>query len=172
MLLYNVMQNTNIQKSIFLVWKTLNKMPPTINNICFNGKTCVVFLEQTLCPRAFPCVKILLPVTVILEFRETDKDSGLLKIEAHEEHWTVEGIMNSIPILSFWYDRVVRTMVGKLLTATGEAVYTATETASLLIQRSKEIEEARRRLELERKNREQLMLSLNEYTSSATCYNK
>ncbi|KAG1143476.1 hypothetical protein G6F37_006340 [Rhizopus arrhizus] len=115
---------------------------------------------------------LALPVTVILEFRETDTDSGLLKIEAHEEHWTVEGIMNSIPILSFWYDRVVRTMVGKLLTATGEAVYTATETASLLIQRSKEIEEARRRLELERKNREQLLLSLNEYTSSATCYNK
>lgn len=38
-------------------------------------------------------------------------------------------------------------MVGKLLAATGEAVYTATETASLLVSRSREIEEARRRLE-------------------------
>lgn len=38
-------------------------------------------------------------------------------------------------------------MIGKLLSATGEAVYTATETASLLVLRSKEIEEAKRRLE-------------------------
>ena len=38
-------------------------------------------------------------------------------------------------------------MIGKLLSATGEAVYTATETASLLVQRNKEIEEAKRKLE-------------------------
>lgn len=38
-------------------------------------------------------------------------------------------------------------MIGKLLSATGEAVYTATETASLLVLRSKEIEEARKKLE-------------------------
>lgn len=39
----------------------------------------------------FPLLRISLPVTVVLEFRETDKDSGLLKIETHEEHWTIEG---------------------------------------------------------------------------------
>lgn len=38
-------------------------------------------------------------------------------------------------------------MVGKLLATTGEAVFTATETASLLVLRSKEIEESRRKLE-------------------------
>lgn len=37
--------------------------------------------------------------------------------------------------------------MGKLLSVTGEAVYTATETASLLVLRSKEIEEARKKLE-------------------------
>ncbi|KAI9357858.1 hypothetical protein BD770DRAFT_388516 [Pilaira anomala] len=134
-------------KHTLLVWKALNKEAPTINNICFNGKTCVVFLTQTLCPRMFPLLRISLPVTVVLEFRETDKDSGLLKIETHEEHWTIEGILKAIPFVSFWYDHVVRTMIGKLLATTGEAVYTATETASLLVLRSKEIEEARRRLE-------------------------
>lgn len=77
--------------STLLVWKTLNKEAPKINNICFNGKTCVVFLTQTLCPRMFPWIQISLPVTVVLEFKETDKDSGLLKIETHEEHWTIEG---------------------------------------------------------------------------------
>lgn len=55
--------------------------------------------------------------------------------------------MKAIPFVSFWYDHVVRTMIGKILSATGEAVYTATETASLLVLRSKEIEEARRKLE-------------------------
>ncbi|KAI8638468.1 hypothetical protein BD408DRAFT_351795 [Parasitella parasitica] len=125
----------------------MNKEQPRINNICFNGKTCVVFLTQILCPRMFPWIKMALPVTVVLEFKETDKDSGLLKIDTHHEHWTVEAILKAIPFVSFWYDHVVRTMVGKLLSATGEAVYTATETASLLVLRSKEIEEARRRLE-------------------------
>ncbi|KAF1803282.1 hypothetical protein V8B55DRAFT_1504105 [Mucor lusitanicus] len=134
-------------KHVLLVWKTLNREQPQINNICFNGKTCVVFLTQTLCPRMFPWIKIALPVTVVLEFKETDKDSGLLKIETHQEQWTIEGILKAIPFVSFWYDHVVRTMIGKLLSATGEAVYTATETASLLVLRSKEIEEAKRRLE-------------------------
>ncbi|KAI9273183.1 hypothetical protein EDC94DRAFT_185705 [Helicostylum pulchrum] len=134
-------------KHTLLVWKALNKEAPTINNICFNGKTCVVFLTQTLCPRMFPLIRIPLPVMVVLEFKETDKDSGLLKIETHEENWTIEGILKAIPFVSFWYDHVIRTMVGKLLATTGEAVFTATETASLLVLRSKEIEESRRKLE-------------------------
>lgn len=39
----------------------------------------------------FPLIRIPLPVMVVLEFKETDKDSGLLKIETHEENWTIEG---------------------------------------------------------------------------------
>ncbi|KAI8098206.1 uncharacterized protein B0P05DRAFT_520905 [Gilbertella persicaria] len=144
-----ILKTTGIHniKHVFLVWKALNKVPPKITNICFNGKTCVVFLTQTLCPRMFPWIQVLLPVTVILDFKETDIDSGLLKIETHQEHWTIEGILKTIPFVSFWYDHVVRTMVGRLLCTTGEAVYTATETASLLVMRSREIEEARKRLE-------------------------
>ncbi|KAI9478364.1 MAG: hypothetical protein EXX96DRAFT_570558 [Benjaminiella poitrasii] len=130
-----------------LVWKTLNREQPKINNVCFNGKTCIIFLTQILCPRMIPWFKVNLPVTAVLEFKETDEDSGLFKIERHEEQWSIEGILKAIPIVSFWYDHVVRAMIGKLLSATGEAVYTATETASLLILRSKEIEEARSKLE-------------------------
>lgn len=50
----------------------------------------------------FPWIKLYLPVTVVLEFKETDKDSGLLKIELHEEHWTIEGI----PILKYCSGRI------------------------------------------------------------------
>ncbi|KAI8983732.1 hypothetical protein BDB01DRAFT_789897 [Pilobolus umbonatus] len=137
-------------KQVLLVWKTWNKEPPTIDNICFNGQTCVVFITQKLCPRLFPFARLSFPVTVILEFKETEVNSGLLKIDTHEEHWTVEGILKSIPIVSFWYDHVIRSMIGKILSAVGEAVHTATETASLLVSRSREIEEARRRLERDR----------------------
>ncbi|KAL9543791.1 hypothetical protein PS6_009098 [Mucor atramentarius] len=94
-------------------------------------------------------------LTVVLEFKETDKDSGLLKIETHQEQWTIEGEEELVAmslVLNYYKQqfhlyRFVRTMIGKLLSATGEAVYTATETASLLVLRSKEIEEAKRRLE-------------------------
>ncbi|CEP08675.1 hypothetical protein [Parasitella parasitica] len=125
----------------------------------------------------FPWIKVPLPVTVVLEFKETDKDSGLLKIDMHQEHWTVEAILKAIPFVSFWYDHVVRTMVGKLLSATGEAVYTATETASLLVSRSKEIEEAKKRLESgeyttideqDKKQEQVMMLRIKNCSSSST----
>ena len=149
---------------MLLVWKALNKIPPEITKICFDGKTCIAFLTQTLCPRMFPWVQISFPVTVVLEFKETDLDSGLLKIMMHEEHWTIDGkdvliifmiltllinqgLLKATPIISFWYDHILRPMVGRLLSVTGEAVYTATETAALLVKRNKEIEEARQRLE-------------------------
>lgn len=134
-------------KHVLLVWKTLNKIPPKITKICFDGKTCIAFLTQTLCPRMFPWIQIDFPVTVVLEFKETALDSGLLKIVMHEEHWTIEGLLKATPIISFWYDHVLRPMVGRLLSVTGEAVYTATETAALLVRRNKELEEARQRLE-------------------------
>lgn len=107
-----------------------------------------------------PLLKLELPVTVILEFKETDTDSGLLKIESHQEHWTIEGILKTIPFVSFWYDQVVRTMIGKMLCFTGEAVYSATETASLLLQRNKEIEEARKRIERDPDEIEVMMLRI------------
>lgn len=78
--------------SILLLWKTLNKYPPRIDNVCFDGETCVVFLTQRLCPRVVPLVQLELPVMVTLRFRETDLDSGLMKIAEHNESWTLEGL--------------------------------------------------------------------------------
>ena len=69
----------------------MNKYPPIIKSVCFNGQTCVAFLTQKLCPRLFPFVQLELPVIVTLNFQETDVDSGLLKIDHHKESWTLEG---------------------------------------------------------------------------------
>ena len=77
--------------SVLLLWKALNKYPPTIKSVCFDGQTCVAFLTQKLCPRLFPFVQLELPVIVTLNFQETDVDSGLLKIDHHKESWTLEG---------------------------------------------------------------------------------
>jgi hypothetical protein len=134
---------------VLLVWQAINKEAPVIENICFSEQTCVVFQTQTIRPRIFPWIRIRLPVTVVLKFKETTDDDKreVIKIEAHHEHWTIEGILESIPILSFWYNHVVRVMLGKVLSVAGEAVYTATETANLLASRNKELAEARKTLE-------------------------
>ncbi|KAI7885857.1 hypothetical protein K492DRAFT_203665 [Lichtheimia hyalospora FSU 10163] len=124
-------------RHILLLWKTLNKIPPTITNLCFNGKaTCVVYLTQHLCPRVFPFVQLDLPVIVTLEFKETDIDSGLFKIHHHKESWTLEGLIQAVPLISFWYEHVVRVMMGKAISSTGEIIHSAVETAHLLSHRN------------------------------------
>jgi hypothetical protein len=55
-------------------------------------KTAVVHLTQNLCPSVFPFVKMKVPAIVTLYFKETDEDSGLLKIYKEEDSWTLEGI--------------------------------------------------------------------------------
>ncbi|OAD66911.1 hypothetical protein PHYBLDRAFT_160501 [Phycomyces blakesleeanus NRRL 1555(-)] len=75
---------------VFLVWKTLNRDPPTIEKSCSNQHHCVIFMTQHLRPRLFPLLHLALPVIVTLKFRESE--SGKLKVEHLEEHWTVEGM--------------------------------------------------------------------------------
>ncbi|SAM05647.1 hypothetical protein [Absidia glauca] len=137
--------NYNI-KNVFLLWKTLNRTEPQINNVCFDGQTCVVYMTQILRPRLFPWVSLKVPVITTLSFRETDFDSGLWKIYHHEETWTIEGLLESIPLLSRWYDYVLRTMAGRLLVYSGQMLHSANETAQLLNERDLEIEEATKRL--------------------------
>ncbi|ORY93220.1 hypothetical protein BCR43DRAFT_526815 [Syncephalastrum racemosum] len=117
-------------RHILLLWRTLNKYPPRVDNVCFDGETCVVFLTQRLCPRAVPLVQLELPVVVTLRFRETDLDSGLLKIAEHNESWTLEGLIQSVPFLGFWYDHVVRVLMGRVLSTSGAMIHTAVDRTS------------------------------------------
>ncbi|KAF7721831.1 hypothetical protein EC973_004094 [Apophysomyces ossiformis] len=83
---------------------------------------------------------------VTLQFTETHLHSGLLKVSHHEENWTVEGLIQTIPIVRYWYDHVLRTVMGKALSTTGEVIYTAAATAEVLVSRNQEIENARKQL--------------------------
>ncbi|KAI8388088.1 uncharacterized protein BYT42DRAFT_491190, partial [Radiomyces spectabilis] len=121
---------------------------PIVDKVCYSGDTCVVFLTQLLCPRLFPLVELRLPVIVTLSFRETDIDSGLVKIFRHHESWTIDDMIHSVPLISYWYDHIVRFMMGKLLVSAGHVIHVTTETIDLLSTRSREIEEARIQLAL------------------------
>ncbi|KAH8555183.1 hypothetical protein BGW37DRAFT_418219 [Umbelopsis sp. PMI_123] len=114
----------NIQ-NVYTVWKSLNRDEPTITNVVFDGKIAVVHLIQNICPSVFPFVKMKVPAIVTLYFKETDEDSGLLKIYREEDSWTLEGLISSVPLISFWYDNVVRVVMGKLLTTAGDVLHSA-----------------------------------------------
>ncbi|KAG0177922.1 hypothetical protein DFQ28_005281 [Apophysomyces sp. BC1034] len=101
---------------------------------------------------------------VTLRFTETQLDSGLLKVEHHEENWTVEGmslvekkadmpmmltpagLIQTVPLVRYWYDHVLRTVMGKALSTTGEVIHAAAATAEVLVSRNQEIENARKQL--------------------------
>ena len=42
------------------------------------------------------------------------------------------GLVQAVPVLSYWYDNAVRVLMGKIISSTGEVVYSATERMHLL----------------------------------------
>lgn len=129
----------NIQ-NVYTVWKSLNREEPTITNIVFDGKTAVVHLTQNLCPSIFPFVRMKVPAMVTLHFKETEADSGLLKIYREEDSWTLEGLISSVPLISYWYDNVVRVIMGKLFITAGDVIHSAVIQAQKMSLHGKEIQ--------------------------------
>ncbi|KAI9307631.1 hypothetical protein BJ944DRAFT_261621 [Cunninghamella echinulata] len=161
----SIQGNYNI-KNVFLLWKALNKQEPTIDNVCFDGETCVIYLTQHLKPRIFPWISINIPVIVTLYFRETDLDSGLWKIYLHEETWTIEGMIQSVPLLGYWYNNIVKHLSGKLMVYSGKMLHSANETALILNTRNQEIEYETRKLAQENA----IIRSLSTSSSTGTSY--
>ncbi|KAG0270362.1 hypothetical protein DFQ27_008377 [Actinomortierella ambigua] len=139
----------NIRK-VFRVWTSLNKDEPEVTNIVFekqalstsfvleddywtfangNGHTAIISLIQNLRPRLFPLLHLSVPATITLQF--TDTEYGLM-IYQQQDSWTLEGIVQSMPLLGWWYDNVVRNVLGRLLTSTGGFLHTANQTTGYL----------------------------------------
>ncbi|KAI8099775.1 uncharacterized protein BX664DRAFT_254028 [Halteromyces radiatus] len=139
----------NIQY-VYTVWQALNRQEPIITNIVFDGNTAVIHLIQNISPRIFPSfIKLQVPSLTTLHFRETEQDSGLLKIYKQEDSWTLEGLIQSVPLISFWYNHVLRVVMGKLVTATGDLLDAALQHAQKMSMRGREIQRLGRDLAIE-----------------------
>ncbi|KAI8143043.1 hypothetical protein BJV82DRAFT_613263 [Fennellomyces sp. T-0311] len=139
----------NIQY-VYTVWQALNRQAPTIDNIVFDGRTAVIHLTQNFSPSMFPSfVRLQVPAITTLHFRETEQDSGLLKIYRQEDSWTLEGLIQSVPLISFWYNHILRVIMGKLVTATGDLLDAALRHAHKMSMRGREIQRRSRDLAIE-----------------------
>ncbi|KAI9012680.1 hypothetical protein CLU79DRAFT_709028 [Phycomyces nitens] len=128
-------------RHVYTVWQLFNRAPPTINNIVFDGRTAVVHMTQHISPIFLPgFVGLSIPCITTLYFRETEQESGLLKIYKQEDSWTVEGLIQSLPLVSFWYSRILRVLVGKLVTTAGDLIDASMTHARKMSRRGKEIE--------------------------------
>ncbi|KAF7725145.1 hypothetical protein EC973_000397 [Apophysomyces ossiformis] len=160
-LINNPANSLDLTLSVYTVWQALNRQEPTITNIVFDGRTAVVHLVHNLSPCIFPkFVRLQVPAITTLHFQETEQDSGLLKIYKQEDSWTVEGVIQSVPLVSFWYNHVLRVMMGKILTTTGDLLDAALTHAQKMSLRGREIQRVGRDMAVEN------MEKLEEYRAS------
>ncbi|KAH8550290.1 hypothetical protein BGW37DRAFT_494442 [Umbelopsis sp. PMI_123] len=111
-------------KHIFALRSTLCVKPPKVTTVVFDYWTCAVQLTNYIKIPFIPLV-LSIPSWMILHFKETDLDSRLLKVWWHEDSWTIEGILQALPIVSEFYTGTVRTTLGKILAGTGRLLKTA-----------------------------------------------
>ncbi|KAF9579237.1 hypothetical protein BGW38_004588 [Lunasporangiospora selenospora] len=126
----------NIRK-IFRVWSSLNKDEPEVTNIVFDGHTAIISLVQNLRPRLFPLVHLQVPATMTLLFKDTIEGP---MIYCHQDSWTLEGIVQSMPLIGWWYDNVVRNILGVVMTGAGGLLHTANQTTGYLQFRAEEVQ--------------------------------
>ncbi|KAG0075381.1 hypothetical protein BGZ90_009962 [Linnemannia elongata] len=112
-------------------------MTVAIAFITHNGHTAIISLIQNLRPRLFPLVSLQVPATTTLHFR--DSPEGPM-IYSHQDSWTLEGIVQSVPLLGWWYDHVVRNILGSMLTSAGGFLHTANQTTGYLQYRAEEVQ--------------------------------
>ncbi|KAF9987977.1 hypothetical protein BGZ65_000663 [Modicella reniformis] len=126
----------NIRK-VFRVWTTLNKDEPEVTNIVFDGHTAIISLVQNLRPRLFPLIHLEVPATTTLHFKDTLKGP---MIYSHQDSWTIEGIVQSMPLIGWWYDQVVRKILASVVASAGGLLHTAQQTTGYLQIRAEEVQ--------------------------------
>ncbi|KAI7874045.1 hypothetical protein K492DRAFT_169684 [Lichtheimia hyalospora FSU 10163] len=147
--------------SVYTLCQAFNRQSPTIENIVFDRQTAVVRLTHHLSPCILPSfLKLRIPVVTTLHFRETEPDSGLLKIYHQEDSWTLEGILQSLPLISFWYTNIFRVVMGLLMTTLGDLLDSALGHAHKMSARGREIH--RQSYDLTRERLDEYRVNLHE----------
>ncbi|CDH49209.1 predicted protein [Lichtheimia corymbifera JMRC:FSU:9682] len=136
---------------VYTLCQALNRQAPTIENIVFDTRrTAVVHLTLNVSPCVLPSfLRLRIPVVTTLHFRKTEPESGLLKIYHQEDSWTLEGLLQSLPLISFWYTHIFRVVMGLLMTTLGDLLDSALGHAQKMSARSREIQRQSRDLALE-----------------------
>lgn len=93
-------------------------------------------VTQHFRPRILPFIHVRIPSITILKFQKAD--NGLLYITEQEDKWTLEGLIQSVPLINWWYDNVVRVVMGDLFTRVGSFLNTANEATYKLTENSHE----------------------------------
>ncbi|CAG8652404.1 11299_t:CDS:2, partial [Ambispora leptoticha] len=121
----------NIRK-VFRVWTSLNAEEPTIGETyVIDGQTAVVHTIQHFRPRIMSFIHLQVPAITTLKFRKTE-DDRIIEIYHQEDTWTLEGLIQSVPIVHWWYENIVRVVMGKLFSGVGSFIYTANKASSRL----------------------------------------
>ncbi|CAG8766661.1 16082_t:CDS:2, partial [Acaulospora morrowiae] len=128
--LLNVVGPANILK-VFRVWTSLNAQEPTLEETpIFDGYTAVLKVNQHLRPRVLPFIHIKVPSVTTLTFFQAD--DGLLYISNQKDDWTLEGLIQSVPLVNWWYNHVVRKVLSGLFTQAGSFLASANHATSQL----------------------------------------
>ncbi|CAG8438082.1 8874_t:CDS:2 [Diversispora eburnea] len=134
--LLNVEGTHNIFR-VFRVWTSLNLQPPQIDEYpIFDVENAFIRVTQHFRPRILPFVHLSIPSVTILKFRKAD--NGLYYIVKQEDNWTLEGLIQSVPLINWWYDNVVRVVMGGLFTRVGSFLDTANVATYRLTENSHE----------------------------------
>ncbi|CAG8653389.1 10590_t:CDS:2 [Paraglomus occultum] len=127
----------NIRK-VFRVWVSLNAQEPSIvETPIYDNETAVVRTIQHFRPRIMPFVHLQVPAQTILRFRE--RDDGKMVIYHQEDSWTLDALIQSVPLVNWWYENVVRTALGKIVSGAGSFIYSANQATTHLTHRAGEI---------------------------------
>ncbi|KAK3811605.1 MAG: hypothetical protein JOS17DRAFT_491117 [Linnemannia elongata] len=151
----------NIRK-VFRVWTSLNKDEPEVTNIVFDGHTAIISLVQNLRPRVFPLLHLQVPATTTLLFKDTPEGP---MIYSHQDSWSLEGIVQSMPLLGWWYDHIARNVLGAVLTSAGGFLHTANQTTGYLQFRAEEVQKMS--TEIIEKSSAEIQLRSREMTAKA-----
>ncbi|KAG9298750.1 hypothetical protein G9A89_012818 [Geosiphon pyriformis] len=125
-------------RQVYRVWTSLNSLKPEIvESYLLDDKTAIVHTIQNFRPRMLPFIHLKVPGITTLRFnRTTDND---IEIYHQEDTWTLDGLIQSIPPLYWWYEHVVRVVMGKLFTSAGSFLQTANQTTLRLTSNVSEI---------------------------------
>lgn len=124
-------QGTPNIRRVFRVWSSLNALEPTIvESYVLDGQTAVVHSIQNFNPRIFPFLHLKVPAITTLKYRY-NPDRGI-EIYSQQDNWTLEGLIQSVPMVNWWYQNIVRVLLGKLFTGADSFIQTANLTTAHL----------------------------------------